>query len=170
MGVTMKRLGVLLIGLILLSTGAMAAVVPLVRGPQDPGALNQTLNQVIQSINGILSPLTGGTAPVVAGSNSIALNPGVPGQPAQIALQSGGDANAGIQINPNGSGNIILFGQGDTGLLQFANATSFIPATSLIACPGVPAGKGAPIGVSTTVTGFTPIKDWLGRTHAWPTC
>jgi len=130
-------------------------------------ATGTDFNSLIVRINATLQPTLVSPSGAV---NLISLTGGLTGTPAIIGLQPGADSNAGIQINPNGSGNIILFGQADTGVLQFGSQAMFVPATSLIACPGVPAGKSAPMGVSTTVTGFTPIKDWLGRTHSWPTC
>ena len=168
----MKRLYSFLIALMLAAPAfAQTLPIPMLKGPLDPSQTLATLNNLLIQLNGVLVPALGATT-TSAGTvvNVIALSGGLTGSNATIGLQPGADANAGITINPNGSGNITLFGQADTGVLAFGNQASFIPATSLIACPGVPAGKSAPMGVSTTVTGFTPIKDWLNRVHAWPVC
>ncbi len=170
MGVAMKRLCSFLFAL-MLAAPAVAQTSPPVASfnpsqLQIP-ATGVDFNTLINRINAILVPALGSGSGLV---NLIGISGGTTGNNAVIGLQPGADANAGIQINPNGSGNIVLFSQYDTGVLQFGSQASFIPTTSLIACPGVPAGKAAPIGVSNTVTGFTPIKDWLNRTHAWPVC
>jgi len=168
MGATMKRLlSLVFLGLAMSSAAFAQLPIPVLRGPQDPSQATAVLNNLINQINGILVPSIGGPTGAV---NMLSMTGGLTGQPGVIGFQSGADTNASIQINPNGSGDIILFSQYDTGVLKFANQTMFVPAKSLIACPGVPEGKAAPIGVSNTVTGFTPIKDWLGRSHAWPTC
>ncbi len=163
--------GLAMLMLTALSAGAQTLPIPLFSGPSDPSQMRTYFNNLILSINAILVPALGATT-TSAGTavNLISLTGGITGSNAVIGLQAGADTNAGITINPNGSGNIVLFSQYDTGVLQFGNQTGFTPATSLIACPGVQAGKAAPLGVSATVTGFTPIKDWLGRVHAWPAC
>ena len=171
MGVAMKRLWVLMIGLALVSGVARAASVPPLTGPQDPASITGELNQIIRNINAILSPLTGTTANPVSGSNLISLTPGRPGNPAIIGLQPTGDTNAGITIDPKGSGNIVLFSQFDTGNLQFGNVSAFVKTVGLGACPAVSNAKAVPLGgVAPVVTGYFMVKDWLGTMHGIPTC
>ena len=150
---------------------AQTLPMPLLKGPLDPSQTLATLNSLIVQINNVLVPIFGfsttSAGPVV---NTISLLGGVAGANAVIGLQPGTDPSSGITIDPNGSGNIQLFGQSDTGSLKFGNAAAFVPTGTLIACPGVPPGKSAPVGVSTVVTGFVPFKDWLGRSHAWAAC
>ena len=149
---------------------AQGLPVPLLRGPQDPSQTQVVLNNLINQINGVLVPALGATTtPAGTAVNTIALTGGVTGSNAQIGLQPGADANAGIQINPNGSGNIVLFGQGDTGSLQFGNSTAFVPATGFAACPGV-IPNAAPMGVRGTITSYIIVKDWMGNSHGWATC
>jgi len=129
-------------------------------------ATGADFNTLVQKINAILVPLI----PAAPGAvNLISLTGGVTGSPGVIGLQLGADANAGIFINPNGSGNIILFGPGDTGVLQFGNAADFVPATGFASCPGVIPNR-APIGVGGTVSSYVIVKDWLGNSHGWATC
>ena len=151
---------------------AMAASVPPITGPQDPADFNATMNRVINNINAIIAPLTGGMGPAGApavGGSTISLSPSSATGPIVIAPAPGGAANTGIQIKPNGSGDIILFGSSGTGHLQFANSVAFTKATGFAACPGVVPGK-APLGVEGTVTSYLIVKDWLGVSHGWATC
>ncbi len=171
MGVAMKRLYSFLVALMLAAPAlAQTLPMPLMRGPLDPSQQLANFNALITTINNVLvpalgqNPTSGGTA-----VNLIGLTGGQTGSPAVIGLQTGADTNAGIQINPSGSGNIILFGQGDTGVLQFASSSSFVPATGFAACPGVVPNK-APLGVKGTVSSYVIVKDWLGNSHGWATC
>lgn len=138
--------------------------VPLVTGPQDAGQLNSTLNGIIRQINAILVPIF----PSPSGSvNYVSLTGALTGRTATIGLAAGADTNAAIAINPNGSGNIILFSTG-TGNLQFANSAAFVKAKGLSPCPAVVGG--APFGVARTVTGHLIVQDWLGVKHGIPAC
>ena len=154
---------------------AYAASIPYIQGPTEPPTLAGPLNTLINQINAILSPLTGG--PAVNGGqpgsgtpavNNIQLISAATGSLAQIGLQPGADPNAGIQINPNGSGNIVLFALGDTGVLQFANTGSFVSAPGLSPYPGRVPGALALMGVQSTVQGAFVFKDWLGITRGVP--
>jgi len=167
---------------------ARASSVPLLTGPQDTSQMNATINGVIINLNAILSPLTGGG--LITGSpsgsgipavNTITLIPAATGSPAIIGIAPGGDANASIQINPNGTGNIVLFaGVGDTGVIQIANATGWYPAKSagVVACPGGGAGAslsgnlaaGLLPGGAQTIAGYEVHEDWLGRAYWVPGC
>lgn len=161
----------------LLLAGAIIALLP-PAGAQTPPipnfnpsqlqipATGADFNTLIRSINAILVPLVPGGS---AGVNLISLTGGVTGSPAVIGLQSGADANAGIQINPNGSGNIVLFSQTDTGVLQIGNQASFVPANSFVACPGATIGH-PPFGMKGVVSGYFAMKDWLGRNQWSLTC
>ena len=183
MGVAMKRLRILLVLLVavdfLSPTGglfradaaaAQTLPMPFLQGPQPVPAAVVMFNTLIQQINAVLVPVLG-FSPSSGGAtvNNISLTGGLTGSPAVIGLQPGADANAGIQINPGASGNIILFGQGDTGVLQFASSASLVPATGFAACPGVVPNK-APLGVQGVVTSYVIVKDWLGNKHGWATC
>lgn len=171
-GVAMKRLFSFLAALTL-AAPAFAQTLPFqnLRGPLDPSQTLATLNSLINAMNGVLVPALGASASSAGPSvNVIGMTGGTTGVNANIGLQPGANPNAGITINPNGSGTIQLFGDGDTGTLKFGNQTNFVLAKTLVACPGVPAGSAAPLGVSTVVTGFVPFKDWLGRSHAWAAC
>lgn len=142
---------------------------PFLSGPTDPSQINATINSLVIAINNILSPLTGGPT-VSTQINAIDLTAGTTGMPGVIGLQSGADTNAALQIQPNGTGNIILFAStGSTGVLQFANTNSFVAANGLGACPGI-ANKAPPIGVAQTIQGFIVVQDWIGRTRNLPAC
>ena len=154
------------------SAAAQTLPVPYLQGPQQVPAAIPMVNSLIQQLNAILVPVLGpSTGPGgVALVNNTALTGGVTGSPAVIGLQPGADANASIQIKPNGTGNIVLFGQGTTaGVLQFASSGSFVPATGFAACPGVIPNK-APLGVQGVVTSYLVVQDWLGNKHGWATC
>src|SRR6266702_4635841 len=101
-GLRMKIRGVLA-ALLLLAAGSRADAAtitsPFLTGPQDPSQITGTVNSLVIAINAILSPLTGPN--VAGGVNSIGHLTGITGTPAIIDLQSGADANAGIQIIPN---------------------------------------------------------------------
>lgn len=152
---------------------AQTLPIPLLSGPQDVSQFQATINQqVLAKINAVL----GAAMSMPPGAvNFISLNATPTGQLA--AIQLGGtsaDANAGIGISPNGSGNIVLFAPTlgepqETGVLQFANNASFAPARGLATCPGVPAGQPV-FNTADHVTGYWIIKDWLGRSHATPAC
>lgn len=140
---------------------ATSPPIPLFSGPWDPANTGANVNTLILEINAILTP----ALPAVSGAvNLISLSGGLTGQPAVIGLQSGADANAGIQINPNGSGNIILFGVNDTGVLQFANSSAFLPLPGMALAPGVLPNK-APLGMADHLTGYFLVQDWLGRSR-----
>jgi hypothetical protein len=161
---------------------ARAASVPLLTGPQDTSQMNGTINGVIINLNAILSPLTGGglIAGTTPGSgvpavNTITLIPAVSGSTAVIGIAPGGDANASIQIQPNGAGDIILFGSGNSGgNLVFSSQSMWVPATGLTACPGMTPGDRAnatvPLGYVPIVTGYWVIEDWLDRQHLTVAC
>ncbi len=151
------------------AAAAHAASLPYIQGPTEPPTLAGPLNSLINQINGILSPLTGGAAingaapgTGAVGVNSIAAVPGVTGAPALITVQPGGDPNGSIQIQPDPSGNIILFGNGSTGNLVVQNPGLWVPANGLTACPGIAPGS-RPMGMKGIVSGYLVIEDWLGR-------
>jgi hypothetical protein len=153
------------------SDGAAAQVLPIpsVPGPYDPSQALATFNTLINQINGVLVPALGATV-TSAGTavNTIALTGGVTGNSAVIGLQPGADANAGILIRPNGSGNLTLLGLSGTGVVQFGNQASFVSAPSLTACstPGLAAIQ----GVKSTVQGMLIVKDWLGVARGLQAC
>ena len=169
----MSRLAAIcLMGSLLFAGEAMAASVPPVTGPLDPSQTVATLNRVINNINAILAPLTGGYGPAgapPAGGSSVSLTSSTATGLVVIGIAPGGAANTGIQIKPNGSGDIVLFGSSGTGHLQFANSVAFTKATGFAACPGVVPGK-APLGVEGTVQSYLIVKDWMGAAHGWATC
>jgi hypothetical protein len=145
------------------SAAAQTLPIPYLSGPQDPSQMNATINSVIQRINAVLSPvLASGSTSV----NNVAITGGVTGSPLVIGLQTGADANAGITISPNGSGNVKLFSQNGTGVLQFGNQTSFVTA-GLANAPGIVSGK-APLGMSDHLRGYILMQDWLGRSYGFP--
>lgn len=177
---------VLLVALGIGCGAARAASVPLVNPQQlQIPSIGGDLNTIINSINVILSPLTGagaitGSTPGVSTTavNVIALVPAITGTTAMIGLQAGGDTNAAITINPNGSGNIIMFGTGDTGVIQIGNSTGWYPAkgAGVVPCPG---GGAAPAnlagglllqGGAQTVAGYEVHEDWVGRPYWIPGC
>ncbi len=135
--------------------------IPLLTGPFDPGSTQGTFNTLIAQIDNILAPLlpTGG---------GIAIPPSTTTGNGTIGLDTTAGTNAGITINPNGSGNITLFGDGDTGTLKFGNTSAFIKATGLAACPGAVANM--PLGVGKTVTGYFIVQDWTGTKHGVASC
>ncbi len=151
--------------------GGQSLPIPQFSLPYDPSQSGNMINSLIVQLNTVLMPL----GPNLPGQvNAISLGAGVTGSLAQIGLQPGADANAGIQINPNGSGNIVLFGQSDTGILQFGRITTYIKANALSPCPGMipnrPPMLGGPGGISTVVTAFRMEADWLGYQYAVPVC
>ncbi len=166
----MSRIRTILSALILgmgvaATAGAQQPPIPLFSGPVDPASNRRALNTLVNEINAILSPLL----PAVSGAvNFISLTPATTGNNAVIGLVSGADTNAGITINPNGSGNIVLFGQLDTGILQFGNVSSFRTASGLTPCPGN--GTARIAGTSNVVTGHLIVQDWLNRKHGIPVC
>ena len=167
----MKRLHYLVLCALMTAAPAFAQTLPmpLLKGPLDPSQTLATLNSLITSINNVLVPALGpSSTPSGTLVNQISMTGGLTGSPGVIGLQPGADANASIQINPNGSGNIILFGQADTGSLQFGNTGAFVKATGLSSCPG--ASKKMPFGVGQTVTGYFMVQDWTGAKHGVPAC
>ena len=147
------------------AASAQQPPIPLFTGPVDPAQNRKALNTLVNEINAILLPLLPNTPGAV---NFVALTPATTGNNATIGLGPGADANAGITINPNGSGNIVLFSQFDTGVLQFANVSSFHRAGQLTACPGNSYKRVS--GTAEVVTGHMIIQDWLGRKHGIPVC
>ena len=161
-------------------TVAFAAGLPYpVTGPQTPdvGAIQAELNTLVQQINGS-APFNGfvATAPGIQ-VNQLVLYSAPTGSMASIGLGPFADANASISINPNGAGNIVLFPPAsgepiasDTGVLQFANAVSFVPVAGLVACPAYVRGGLNPVGLSPTVTGYVVIEDMFGTPHRLAAC
>src|SRR5712691_7768512 len=166
----MGRVRAFAVGLLLSIAGCWPAYaatqlpIPLLSGPSDPSQMNATLNGVIAKINAILGPVILQTS---GGENFISLSGGVSGAPAVIGLAPGAGADAGIQINPNGSGNIILFSQSNTGVLQLGNQASFVSAPGLSPNP-IGSRLASLYGVKNTVQGMFIFKDWLGRTRGLP--
>ncbi len=153
-----------------LTFGSSPAPIPYIIGPVDPGNGQANLNSVIQEIDNVL----GISFPQVPGAvNTPTFGESVAGQPVIIGA-SGTDTNIPILIQPKGSGNIELFGQGQTGVLSFNNQFSFLPATGIAACPGFPPNgayaSNLGIGVKSVVTGAIWITDWMNRPHALPVC
>lgn len=142
---------------------AQTLPIPSLVGPSDPSQMNATINNLIRQLNNILQPVISNAPAAV---NLISLAGGTTGNAATIGLQTGADTNAGIQINPNGSGAITLFGQTDTGTLKFGNQASFVTA-GLANAPGIAAGK-APLGMSDHLRGYILMQDWLGRSYGFP--
>jgi hypothetical protein len=137
-------------------------------------ATGADFNALVNAINAILSPLTGGGLinGGAVGVNIISLIPGATGVPAQIGLQPGSDPNGSIQIVPNGSGDIILFNQANSGgFLVFGSQSLWVPATGLSPCPAMQGGT-IPLGMTglPVVTGYWVFEDWLDRVHYAPAC
>ena len=156
------------------SSAAQAQVppIPLVSGPQDLSQMRGTLNTLINEINAILVPAFPAQPGAVNFPNMQAT---VTGQPGILGLSFGGDPNASLAIQPNGNGNVILFGasgtaQLGTGVLQIGNVASWVPAKGLAPCPAVSGGSTRPLGVGPTVTGYFQVGDWLGRIHSIAAC
>lgn len=146
---------------------AQSLPLPLLTGPQDVSQMQTILNTLISEINAVLVP----TFPAAPGAvNFTTMQGGLTGQPAQIGLMPGGDANAGIFINPNGSGDVILFGPNDTGTLMLGNAASFISAPDLTACPSRAGARSQLLGIHSTVQGMFVFDDWLGIPRGVPVC
>lgn len=168
-GVAMKQLRVLLVLLVGLGFADAAAAqqlpIPMFSGPMDPASMQSDLNGLISQINGVLVPALGPSS-TMAGTpvNKVSLTGGLTGNPATIGLQPGADANASIQIKPNGSGNIVL-----AGALQFGIPGSFVATPTLVPCPGRHSGA-AFYGINQTVQGVFLVKDWLGMTRGIPVC
>lgn len=139
---------------------AQSPPIPLVTGPQAPAQMNSTFNRLINQINAIL-------VPILPAGGGLAVTPTSTGD-GVVGLSFGAGANAGIRINPNGSGNITLFGDGDTGNLKFGNTTAFTKASGLVACPGAVANM--PVGVAPALSGYLIVQDWSGKKHGVPTC
>ena len=151
------------------AAAAHAASLPYIQGPTEPPTLAGPLNSLINQINGILSPLTGGAAinGAAPGSGAVGVNlvsiiAGATGSPTVIGMQPGGDPNGSIQIQPDPTGNIILFGNGNTGNIVVQNSGLWVPANGLTACPGISPGH-PPIGMKGVISGYLVIEDWLGR-------
>src|SRR6266700_1135898 len=134
----------LVLGCIAFTTHAQ---IPLLTGPQDPSAYQATINELINQINALPAQQAFPGAPVIPGPsslpNSLMFTPAPTGLVPFLGINTlTSDANTDIGLAPIGSGNIVLFGppaQGSnpvTGILQFANAASFIPAPGLAVCPG----------------------------------
>jgi hypothetical protein len=175
MGDKMKRTSLALAALLALALPAAAQnaqfPIPPFTGPNDPSQLRAYLNTLVSEINAVLGPVV----PAQPGSTNLITLGGTPtggGNPA-ISLTTTSDGNAGIAIQPNGRGNIVLFDPGvaGAGLLQFADTASFAPATGLAACPGMPTiAKKTNFGVDDHVDGYFIVQDWLGRSHGMPAC
>ncbi len=146
-----------------LNFGTSPAPIPYIVGPVDPGNGQANFNSLIQEIDNVL----GVSFPQVpSGVNFPTLGESITGQP--VVIGSGGtDTNIGISIQPKGNGNISLFTSSSTGVLQFANVSSFAPAIGIAATPGVPTGR-APIGMTDHLRGYFIMSDWLGRTYGTP--
>mgnify|MGYP001615226567 CR=1 FL=1 len=165
LGVDMKILRAAAVGIAFAAgigiAAAQAPPIPLMTGPQDPAQMQANFNRLINQINAILVPL------LPANGAGLGVPIGSDGN-GTITLPIGSASTAGIKIDPNGSGNIILFGDGDTGTLKFGNTTAFIKATGLAPCPG--AVPNMPIGVGKTVTGYFIVQDWTGAKHGVASC
>ena len=162
--------------LLALSAGARAQIAPLT-GPSDPSQLIGTLNQVIRAINAQSYALAFPTPVAGASSspNSLLLTSVGSGAVPTIALGTTADANASIGISPNGSGNLVLFGSyggaNETGVVQYANAASWVPRLGIASCPGFQRqGVLAPAGMRDHIAGYLVFQDWLGRSHYVPSC
>ncbi len=143
-------------------SGSLAGQIVASTGPNSP----------LSFVNpGIFIP--GVTVPSVPGlTNGIVITPTTPGGiPTISAGGPGSDANTSLGLSSQGNGNIVLFAGNSTstGVLQFANASSFIKATGLGACPAVPA-LNPPLGVSTVVTGYLVWSDIFGVKHSAVSC
>ena len=153
--------------LVLVALPAWAQLpLPFITGPQDPSQLNFTVNQLISELNAILVPTFGNSIP--GATSVITFTSGQPGQPVTIGATG---TNTGILLNPTGSGNNNFFGQGDTGVVQIGNSTSFVPGNGVDRCPGY-AGINRSVtgGPSATVRGYFLMQDWLGREYASVVC
>ena len=160
------------------------AQIPLLTGPQDPSSLQATINALINAINALPAqiafpvppvPQPGGGGATTTIVNNLVLTGTPTGVMPTIGVGgSAADPNAALGLSPNGAGNLVFFaGSGaasGTGILQLANAASFVPATGLAACPGAVAGRTPVVGGRANITGYLMIMDWLGRTHPVPTC
>ncbi len=169
-----------LVGL-LIATSAQAQI-PLLTGPYDPGSTQGTFNVLISQINTVTAAVTGvpnsllatgGVTSVTLGStsavNNVSITGGLTGFPPIISVGGANeDANAGLALQANGSGNIsLLYGSG-TGYVQLANQSSFVPAGGLAACPAY--NGGAPLGIHSSIQGYMVMLDWMGRKRWVPAC
>jgi len=170
----MRRLHHLVfIGLLLVASPLAAQTLPIppVTGPQFPlPIMVAPFNTLISQINAVLVPVLGTTPSSGTTVNNITLTGGATGSNAVIGLQAGADTNAGITIDPNGSGNIQFFGAGDTGVFKMGNSAGFVKTLGFAACPAVANQSKAPLGVQTVVTGYLIVKDWLDQPHGVPAC
>ncbi len=117
--------------------------------------------------------IPGVTVPSVPGlTNGIVITPTVPGGiPTISAGGPGSDANASLGLSSQGNGNIVLFAGNptSTGVLQFANAASFIKSNGLTQCPGASASN-PPFGVSPIIRGYFVWQDVLGNKYSAVSC
>lgn len=166
-----------------LSNGPASTLpLPTYSGPFEASQGQTYLNNLVVSLNRTL----GVSMPVAANTpNMGALQASQTGSPVVLTVVSAPgqtvDANAGIALAPNGKGNITLFYglSGSTGTIGFGSAFEQQAANGVDRCPGsvgssqymAPNQGGAGLGSGgTTVTGFVPYTDWLGRTHKLVAC
>lgn len=172
----MRKLAAFCLIATLSAASAFAASVPLVTGPQDVSQLRGTLNTIINNINAIITPMIPNVPNAV---NIVVLLPAATG--GVVIVSPGGqgsDANAPLGLSGAGNGNIILFAghTTSTGIVQFANSTSWRPAPGLGTCPGgnmkanTKGAHGLVDGPHSSVRGFIPVSDWLGRVRWLPGC
>lgn len=178
----------LLAGLLLPGMLRAQVILPLpsISGPQDPSQLNAIFNLLINELNAILVPAVGGVTLTAGLTNGLLVTPSTSTAntatsptvtPLVISVGAGSSTNAGISIDPIGSGNVLLFGTGglagvgtNTGVLQFANLGSFVKANGLSPCPGMAVNRPPIIGVGSVVSDFFVVADWMGNLAAVPVC
>ena len=146
---------------------------------QVPGACSD-LNAVVQQLDQFFGPYFPQPSGTIA--NVPTFNPSAAGLPVILGA-SGTDANINIALSPKGNGDVVLFygNVAATGLLSFANVSSWVAGNGVDRCPGSVGSSqysASPFGGSvpgltttgTTVTGYIPVQDWLGRTHKLVAC
>jgi hypothetical protein len=159
-----------------LNFGTSPLPIPFIVGPVDPGNGQANLNSVILEIDNVL----GVSFPQVPGGvNSPTIGESTTGTPVVLGAQ-GADTNVGISIQPKAAGNITLFSQANSGVLQYGNQSSFVAGNGVDRCPGaagVARSLGAGIGIvqaggatGGVVKGFFINADWMGRQYAVPAC
>jgi hypothetical protein len=178
--------------LIGLAGTARAGSIQLLTGPQDPTAIQSTLNSIIQQINQNVV-LTSGTPASMGGNNntlpatnangSTALGGSKPAN-SSLIVQTVTNAVNMLQIlgaatsappeilatgtDPNISLALATTG---TGVVQFASSAMWQPAPGLSVCPGSNGAQGLGMGgLSPVVTGYLIVGDSLGNPHRVPTC
>lgn len=158
-----------------------AANIPLITGPQNVAALNDTLNKLINQINGntvinngatgtfqgALGVTNSSTVAGLATTSGVLVTGGISGvAPPSIGANDPNATNSGLVIKPQGNG-----------LVHFGTSAQWVQATGLQVCPGmVPGSPPLPQGnfvgraPSSVVTSYLVVRDYENIIHYIPTC